>query len=347
MLLALPLAAADEGGLTAGPFALHGEAALGARAWVLVGDEADTTRYDPVATEGVGVSPLALEGLAQTEGGVYALLRLEEGVIHAGAVEAAEARLGWAAPGGQGELWLGRGDLPVTRDRGREPEDQALGLAPILSRTLLPWHATGAAGALAWPERATLQAGLAWTTASADAPWTWGRLDLHPLGPVPDDERVNSVTPTFVLGGGLARLDSPSLGQSLLWTADGELRLGPLLLGGGWTGTEQGEGEERSSRRAVHAQAGGGLLTVRNITLHAMLRGERATGIEAGEDARWLGAGRLSLSAHEAALEGYAELLLCRERGDGVEAGEDVVALGRGVERQNDALSLGLRARFR
>lgn len=344
-LIALALGGAQAADLRAGPFTLTGEAALGARAWVWVGEAADTTRYDPVNTEGVGIAPLALEGEARTEAGLFALVRLEEGVVHAGAVEAAEARVGWAAPAGWGELWLGRGDLPVTRDRLREPEDRALGLSPVLSRATLPWHATGAAGSLCWPEKITLQGGLSYSAPSSDAPWAWGRLDLHPLGAPPDDERRSADGLVFGLGAGLAALRSPSLGDSRLLSADAELRWGTWLLSGGNTSTlARDTGGEETRRAAWNAQIGGGL-DLRQTTLRATLRAERATGLEAGEDARWLGAGRLSLLRQDAAIEGFVEWLLSAEQGDGVEDGEDVVVLGRGVERANDALAIGLRLR--
>ncbi len=344
---ALAGAPGPQASVEAGPFRLSGEAALGARAWVWVGEDAETTRYDPVATEGVAVVPLALEGEARTARGLFALVRIEEGVIHAGAVEAAEARLGVEAPGGWGELWLGRGDLPVTRDRTREPEDLALGLSPVLSRATLPWHAAGAAGGLSWPERASLRAGLAYTAPSSDAPWLWSRLDLHPLGAPPADERLRVAAFTADLGAGLATLDSPSLGRTRMLSGDLELRWGPALLAGGYTRVDgEDAGGAQTARAAWDLQAGAGVLDLGPTTLRVALRAERATGLEEGEDARWLGLGRLSLTDPDAAVEAFVEALLSREQGDGVSEGEDVVVLGRGVERANDAISVGLRMRW-
>lgn len=342
-LLAAEALAGPQGAL--GDTRWEVDAALGARWMVLVGDDADLTRYDPVANEGVAVSPLALEGELIHTSGLFSALRLEEGVVHAGAVEAAEAKVGWRAPQGWGELWGGRGDLPVTRDRRIEVEDNRFSVAPLLSRAALPSHAAGVGGGIAWPERAELNGGLAWTSTGADAPVTWGRLDLHPLGAVPEAELADRDRPAFNLGIGASRLDSQALGRSALLTADGELRLGSWQVAGGWTRWTSDDGVTRA-RDGATAQVGGRALRLGAWGVYLAARVERVTGLEEGEDARWLGAARGSLAERDQRWEAYVEWLPSRELGTGVIDGEDVVVLGRGVERANDALSVGARARF-
>ena len=63
----------------------------------------------------------------------FAEIRVEEGIFHAGALEAGEALVGWS-PRNELVLWIGRTDVPVTLDRIREPEDDALSIRPVVSR---------------------------------------------------------------------------------------------------------------------------------------------------------------------------------------------------------------------
>ena len=135
-------------GLHADVAGVHLDAAfaLGAQALVYVGDASDVTRYDPVATETVRVVPAAVSvTVTRPLGGVdaWAALRMEEGTVHAGGLEAAEARVGVTRGGWLG-AWVGRADLPLSFDREYEAEDLTFSVRPLLSRAVLPLHATGA-----------------------------------------------------------------------------------------------------------------------------------------------------------------------------------------------------------
>lgn len=260
--------------------------------------------------------------------------------MHAGALEAAEARLGFERPAGG--LWIGRADLPFSRDREMEAEDLALSWRPVLSRAALPLHASGAGAALAWPERARLEAGLSWTSASSDAAWRWGRLSITPVGPLPDRQEDHAEHLRLGLGVGAARLASPSLGTSTLGTADLELRWRGALLGGG-AGRWWDDGEVID---AAWGELGGHIATLGPVGLRLHGRVERVVALEDDEDARWIGAARLGAWVLDDALEIFAEVGLSRERGSAVAPGEDVVDLGRGIERANDVAALGARLRF-
>jgi hypothetical protein len=294
-------------------------AALGAVWDPWVGEEAALTALDPVATEGVRVVQSALAVEAHGPVGSHALLRVEEGIFHAGALEAAEAQVGWLAPGGFGEASVGRADIPGTADRDWEPEAQIFAVRPLLSRVLLPNHAAGVGATVAYPDRASLRAGLSYLTATADAPFRWARLRVHPLGPPPEREDAAVDGLALTASAGWLGLDSEAQGELRLLDADLDLRWRFVALGG------EGVWVKASS---------------------APPRQERVTGVVEGEDARWLLSARLAFRSADARFVPFVEAALSREAGTGVAAGEDVVALSRGLERVNDRLSLGARYRF-
>ena len=316
-------------------------AALGARWTAAVQDDADLSSLDAVATPQVTLAQSALEvGLSSPvdpDGHVRvrALLRVEEGIVHAGGLEAGEAWVGLDALGQVLAMQLGRDDLPVTRDRRTELEEQPHALRPALSRTALPVHADGAALTLSWPRLASAQGGLSWQSRTADAPMQWTRVDLSPLARTEGPFSVE-------LGGAALRHPSPSLGTSTLWVADGQLGLGPVRLAGGWQRFDRPTGLLQETLAEVG-------LDLRLVGLHHLavdLRGERVVGLVDGEDARWLGTGRLAWRhAADPDVQGYVEALLSREQGS-VAASDDVLVFDDRIERRNDALALGLLTRW-
>jgi hypothetical protein len=259
--------------------------------------------------------------------------------VHAGGVEFGEARVGWASPKGFGGAWVGRADLPATRDRDMEAEDLPFSTRPALSRAVLPLHATGVGVGAAWPECADVDLGASWPTTTADAPYTWARLRAHPLGALPEEWDAPVEGPRVQLGGGVARLDSPSLGETLLVEADLAGRLGGFALEGGWIRLATDHVSDEA-----WAELGGATPAVHGADLHLALRGERVTSLVEDEDLRWIGTARLSLRASDRRFALYAEYTLTRE--EGTPAG-DVVTLDRGIERANDTLAVGARLRIR
>jgi hypothetical protein len=319
-------------------------AALGAVWDPWVGEEAALTALDPVATEGVRVVQSALAVEAHGPVGSHALLRVEEGIFHAGALEAAEAQVGWLAPGGFGEASVGRADIPGTADRDWEPEAQIFAVRPLLSRVLLPNHAAGVGATVAYPDRASLRAGLSYLTATADAPFRWARLRVHPLGPPPEREDAAVDGLALTASAGWLGLDSEAQGELRLLDADLDLRWRFVALGGEGVWVKASSAPPRQEW-ILRAQS---LLCPlpKGSDLHLALRGERVTGVVEGEDARWLLSARLAFRSADARFVPFVEAALSREAGTGVAAGEDVVALSRGLERVNDRLSLGARYRF-
>lgn len=150
--------------------------ALGVQAVPYVEQDADLLALDPVQNEGIRVIPAVLSATLRAPYGVEARLRVEEGQVHAGGLELAEAKLGMQHP--IAGFWLGRGDLPVSRDRELESEALLYSTRPPLSRTLLPLHANGKAP-LPVPFEVLmlsvlLPCALAWTTGAS----TWAQEDF-------------------------------------------------------------------------------------------------------------------------------------------------------------------------
>jgi hypothetical protein len=312
--------------------ALDLEGALGVQAVPYVEADADLLALDPVNNEGIRVIPAALSATLRVPHGVEARLRVEEGQVHAGGLELAEARLGIQHP--IAGFWLGRGDLPVSRDRELESEGLLYSTRPLLSRVVLPLHANGVGGHLSWPGRLTAEAGAAWPALSSDAPWWWGRLRLHPLGELPEWEDKRSDTPVFQVAAGIAGMDSPTLGSSLLLDVDGSARLGPVGLDLGWL---RRSGAETVQEILVSASAV--VLEKEKFCLGLGLRGERSWGSETEQ--RWIGSSRLYGSWKPAFLTLYVEAYLPLEDGEApLQPG--VVLLDRSLERANNWGAVGL-----
>jgi hypothetical protein len=319
-------------------FQISGDAALGAQALPYVGDDADVTRLDPVATETVRVLPAAAALRLDGPDGFYGALRVEEGVVHAGGLEAAEARVGWRHAWTDGSL--GRDDVPLTRDRELEAEDLVFSVRPVLSRDLLPLHATGARAVATWPgERGSLAVGASWPALTSDAPWTWARLTVSPLGPLPEEQDARPGSPRIQLGGAIARMDSPTLGESVLLAGDLSVAWGRVFGDAGWIHAVDGPEEWL-------AEAGVAIGPSQGPDVHVAARGERATGLEEGEDARWLASARVALRLHDRRVELYAEGLHSIEQGSATRPGEDVVVLNDSIERSNDLLAFGVLLRL-
>lgn len=330
-----PALTAELGGLTAGM-----SGALGGRWTVLVGDQASVSTFDALLRPGVRAYPLALTASLQGPRGGYALLRIEEAVAHAGSLEAAEARLGFhtGTVGG----WIGNGDIPVTRDRDREMEDRHFMVSPVLSRILLPAHAPGVSASGEWPERVGMDLGLAWPTATSDAAYRWGRLRIHPLGEVSRDASSADDGVRIQVAAGALWQDSESLGELRLGTVDAELRFGHVGLAAGYMTTDG----PTWTASEVLVSGWGRLLSVDAGDLSGQVRIEHAAGLIDGEDNRLIGTARLSVRPTDTLIDLFVEGMVSREQGDGVAEGEDVISLGRGIEHENDSLSLGARMRF-
>ncbi|MBM4368069.1 MAG: hypothetical protein FJ102_17795 [Deltaproteobacteria bacterium] len=317
--------------LEAGGWKLEIEAAAGARAAIYVGDEADTLALDPVATEGVTVFPAAL-GAQATRGPWFAELRVEEGTVHAGGLELGEARVG-ADLGDLIDLWVGRDDVLFTIDRAEEPEQLSIGVRPALSRAWLPAHATGLGASLGAAGRASLDLAAQYASSTADAPHLLARGRVVPLA---------RGAASLAVGGGVAYLPSPSLGTQLGYTLDVDARHGEQRLCVGYTAIER---EGLSSLGGVVIGLDARFLPARALSPGVALRGERVTGLDPAEDARWLASTRLGLRFLDRKGEAYVEALHATEEGE-VATGAGVVVLDDRVERANDVIQLGLAFRL-
>lgn len=319
---------------------LTAEAALGAELAAWVGEEADVLAWDPWATEGVRMAASALGLEVEHEVGAFAELRVEEGVVHAGGLEAAEATVGWKG-GEWGEWWVGRGDLGVTLDRAVEAEDLGLSTRPVVSRAALPLHASGVGGELGWEERVEVAGGAAWSSSTADAPWLWARLEVAPLGERPErlDAPVEGLRGSA--GAGAAWLRSAALGEQRLLTGDLSLRFRAAALD---VAALHLHTPDAPDRLELWAQAGTRLARAGEGDLHLLVRQERVTGLAEGERARWLTTGRLAWRSADLGVVPYLHATVSRETGSGVAAGEDAVGLG--AERANDVYGAGMLLRF-
>jgi hypothetical protein len=343
-LLAMPALAGDGHGLhhEVDDWAFDLHAALGAQWVARVGDDSDLARYDAFPTAQVRGAQSALDAHFSGPAGAWGTVRVEEGIFHAGGLEAGEAWIGLRETGGWIGAWIGRNDLVVTRDRSREAEDLTFSVRPVVSRTLLPQHVDGAALDLAWPERVSARAGVAYATRNADAPTWYGRLSVHPLGPVPDREDARVDGFRFRLGAGGLRMDSEGLGRSTVLAGDLELRWGPVELAGEWVRHDLDD----RRREELLAEAGAALFPVGGGDVHAQARVSRATGLVDGEDARWLPAGRVTWRGAASRVNVYVEALLSREQGRAAADDEAVVVLDDSIERANDSLALGALLRW-
>ncbi len=312
-------------------WSLEIEAAVGARAAVYVGDEADTLALDPVATEGVTVFPAAL-GVHATRLPWFLGLRVEEGTVHAGGLELGEARVG-ARAGDWAEIWMGRDDVVFMLDREEEPEVLSIGVRPALSRAWLPLHSTGLGAGVRLADRAKLDVSAQYASATADAPYLLARGGVVPL-------RTGELS--LALGGAIAYLPSPSLGTQLGYTFDLDARHGEQRLVAGFTSVSR---DELPAMQGVLLGVDTRLFPRRALSPALAFRGERLTGLDPEEDARWLASSRLGLRFLDRHAEAYVEYLHATEEGE-VSAAADVVILDNRVERDNDVLQLGLSFRL-
>ncbi|MDP6932474.1 MAG: hypothetical protein QGG40_06130 [Myxococcota bacterium] len=327
VLLLLGSAFADEVGIDT-------TVTLGAQ-WVgWVGEDAELARLDWIQLPGVRLAQSALEVEVTGPQGTFAELRVEEGVFHSGALEAGEAVVGWSPADALG-IWVGRADVPVTLDRIREPEDDALTIRPVISRAVLPLHAGGLGVDLAWVERAQLHGGLSYGTSSVDAPYLWVRGDLHPLGPVPGRRDLSVEKAGFSTGGSVLHRQSESLGSLLLLSGDVEFRTGPFLAAAGWVRADQDD----ARMEGWSGELGAGFAEGTQGRVHTHVRYEAASGLEADEDWRHIGTARVAWQSTDLRFTAYLEGSASRE--DGSVSDSDVVDLGRGIERANDTLGLG------
>lgn len=326
-----------------GAATVEANAALGAAFVPWVGKSADLLLLDPLALDGVRVTPAAAGVAVDFRFGGQLEARLEQGVVHGAEVELAEARVGWRDPKGFVGLGVGRAHVPYSLDRRYEQEDLALAFRPLISRLGLPLHATGFDGGVAWPERARLIGGAFWATPTADAPHLWARVDVTPLGPLPDQQDGRADDPRFAVGGGLVERQSPLLGPEWTVCVDGAFYWHSLGVDGGWSrqdkdGAVIGDGWLGASARLVAFDGGS--------DLYLAARGERLTGLVPGEDWRGIGLGRLSWRTRGAWAAVYVEGEVSREVGRGTGGGgDDVVDLGR-AERGNDWVAIGVWTRW-
>ena len=318
--------------IAGGTWQMDVSGALGAQALVWVGEDADLRQGDLARTETVRLAQGFFEAGFRGPAGAFANFRVEEGVLGPAGLEAAEAWVGLSALKGRAGAWVGRNDLPVTRDRKRENDQLALSWRPHLSRTLWPVHPTGAGAGLGIPGRASLQGGASYAQLNADAPLLWARADLSPLGPVParQGERVQGAA--FALGGGLLRQSSPSRGETRFWTADAEVRVGPAEVSGAWLRHAERPGTPGERVRSEWiASVGSTLLSTPNSALFLHLRGERVVGLDPDGAARWLPGGRLGW----------------RGAGDAVEVyGEGHLSFEEATARENGLAAAGMRVRW-
>ena len=337
-LLALLL----PGRAAAADWEVHIKGALGAQGLVYVGDESDVVRYDPALRPTIRLVQSALELEVEAPFGLFAEIRLEDGLIHGGELEATEALIGWMSDPGYFGAWLGRGEVPWSRDRDMESEDHALSIRPTLSRVLVPIHANGFGLGGAWPDRLGLHVGASFRGTTADAPHLWARLRIHPVGALPAGAATPSQGPRFQLAAGVVHRPSESLGTLTLLAVDGTFRWGPLAVDVGWqrqfAPVERDQWTWEVGSTIVPIPGG------TDIHLHARL--ERVTALVEPEDARWTVAARLGWRALDRRLVVYVEMYLPLEQGDAVSSGEDVVDLGRGIERRNEVIAMGVQGRF-
>ncbi len=278
------------------------------------------------------LSQTAAEIALQGPAGFVVDLRAEDGLLGPDPAHAVEAWAGVALARGSLGLWMGRNDLPVTRDRLRENEELALSWRPLLSTAAGPLNVDGVGLGLAWPGKLTLRGGAAWPDLGEQAPRLWFRGDIHPMGPPPD--REDDAVPAFAfrVGGGGFQDRGTGLG---LWDADLELRLGPAVLGADWIQL-RGTGQEPPLREWI-LSLGSEILPLANGGISLHLRGERLTGLDPAEGARWLPAGRLAWRGADGAVQIYAESALSFEV-------PELPALP--IARENGLVALGMLARW-
>lgn len=330
-----------------GEATIEATAAVGAVVVPWAGDRADLLQRDAVGAAGLRVTPLAAGAEVLLPFGGEAAVRVDGGADWGlrtadFGLELAHAALGWVDPGGIAAFRAGRLHIGITSDRAFEQEDLALAFRPIASRTLLPLHANGVEASVSWPGRLTLSSGGFWAAPTSETPHVWARLDLTPLGPLPEREDGDAEEPVFALGGGVVLLDSPLLGAEQTFTADGSVTWNGMGLDAGWvrqvTGKAVTDNEWVAARSRIVRFPG-------DTDLFVAGRYEWVSDLLEGEDSRSIALARVSWRSPGAFAAVYLEASTSREGGPGLVGTGDVIDLER-AERPNDWFGAGAWARW-
>lgn len=336
-----------SGTFEVGEATIEATAAVGAVLVPWAGERADLVARDAVGSQGLRVTPAAAGAEVLVPFGGWAKVRIEGGaewqpLVADVDLQLAEAQLGWVDPGGIAAFRAGRIHLGITSDRAFEQEDLALAFRPVASRALLPIHANGVDASVSWPDRLTLTTGGFWAAPTSDAPHLWARLDVTPLGPLPEREDGDVEDPRFSVGGGVVLLDSPLLGVQRTYTADGGITWNGMGVDGGWirqvVGIVVTDNEWVAARSRVVRFPG-------DTDLYVAGRYEWVSDLVAGEDSRSIALARISWRSPDAWAALYVEGSMSREEGPGLVGTGEVVDLGR-AERPNDWFGAGVWARW-
>ena len=329
-----------------GPTHVEASASAGAAVMAWVGDGADRIAFDPIAVEGIRIAPAAAGVDVRAPRGARVTGRIELSPTRA-ALTLAELRAGWEAPDGYGGAGIGQLHVPLSSDRRYEVEGMALSFRPVLSRVGLPVHAPGVQGRIAWPDRVQLSVGSVWTSPSLDAPTSYARLDITPLGPPPRFEDGDVEGLYAAAGGGIALQRAADLAQDTWIAGDVVVGWRSLAVDLGWISRIRGDlvaDDQWVAARSRIARLPG------ETDLYFAARMEWVDGIVEGELARNLATGRLSWRMHPINRMGddrdawaalYAEGTFSREVGIGGVAPETGEALVLSAERANDWFGVG------
>ena len=330
-----------------GEATIEATAAVGAAVVPWTGERADLLDLDAVGSPGLRVTPLAAGAEVLVPFGGQAEVRIDGGADWGLrtpdlGLELAHAWLGWLDPGGIAAFRAGRVHVGITSDRAFEQEDLALAFRPIASRTRLPLHANGVEASVSWPQRLTLTAGGFWAAPGSDVPHFWARLDLTPLGPLPEREDGDAEDPVFALGGGVVVLDSPLLGAEQTYTADAGVTWNGIGLDGGWVRQDRGRVVTDNLWVAARSRV---VRFPGDTDLFVAGRYEWVSDLVEGEDSRSISLARVSWRSPGAWAALYVEGSTNREAGPGLVGPGEVVDLAR-AERPNDWFGAGAWARW-
>lgn len=315
---------------------LHAEGAIGAVVVPYVGPDADVVLLDPVWAAGVLPHPVAARAHLVGPSDLHASLAVEMSREHFGQLGVGEAVVGWAPA--WAAVWGGLADVPVTRDRELHPEDRVAVHEPVLSRHFLPQHMAGVGLGARPGDVVHGRVGVAWASPTADAPWVWSRVAVHPLGPLPEREAEPLPGDARVqVAGGAARLDSEALGDEVMLSGGVDVAAS-RTMGGAEVVYARRDSTGALEALAYAAQA----VPVSSDDRWDMLlyvRGSRATGIVEGEAVRYGLTPRLAFRQLSWNFEVFAEGWLSWEQADSSPG----VAVIDGGERDNHAAALGAR----
>jgi hypothetical protein len=348
----------DIGPVEIGSTTVQASAAAGAAVVGWAGDGSDLVRLDPIQLEGMRIAPAAAALDVHAPHGVRATARLEASTLGTPSptLLLAELRTGWDAPDGYGGVGLGRLHVPLSSDRRYEVEGMALAFRPLLSQTgALPVHAPGFDGRIAWPERVSLAVGSVWTTPSSDRPYLWARLDLTPLGALPDHEDGDAEALKLGAGGAIAVQRSPLRGDDTWIAGDVTVAWRSIGVDVGWISRNHDGAVSDDQWVGAHSRVAP---LPAETDLFFAGRLEWIDGIVVNETARTQATGRLSWRAHppDSGFAGsgatdawgavYVEGTFSRELGPGLPAPETGDALVLDAERANDWLQVGVWTRW-